>query len=194
MPIHSLHIFDRRGKTLFSKRFIRDEKEPPKVLLPSSDDPVTSIENIEATKAAFDIRAEYEEHLEEQRKLIFGMLFSLREVSNSLSPTENNNVATADKGLHSVTTGTSTLFNYESNSGVRFAMYITHGSTPGAGASTNTINNSATIRSSLKFIADELWIQCVILSPLYTPTNPNVMDTNFETKLEAHLKAQPWYR
>ena len=58
MAVHSLHIFDRRGKTLFTKRFSKAKMRPE----------------------------EDEEFLSEQRKLVFGMLFSLREMVGSLAP------------------------------------------------------------------------------------------------------------
>jgi len=29
MPVHSLHIFDRKGKTLYTKRFVKDTAEEP---------------------------------------------------------------------------------------------------------------------------------------------------------------------
>jgi trafficking protein particle complex subunit 1 len=58
MGVHSLHIFDRRGSTLFTKRYGKTQAG-------QSDD---------------------EEQLSEQRKLVFGMLFSLREMVGSLAP------------------------------------------------------------------------------------------------------------
>jgi hypothetical protein len=62
MPVHSLHIFDRKGKTLFTKRYIKTSQPP------EQDD----------------------EFLAEQRKLVFGMLFSLRELAGSLAPRDEN--------------------------------------------------------------------------------------------------------
>jgi trafficking protein particle complex subunit 1 len=58
MGVHSLHIFDRRGRTLFTKRYGKTQAG-------QSND---------------------EEQLSEQRKLVFGMLFSLREMVGSLAP------------------------------------------------------------------------------------------------------------
>ena len=58
MTVHALHIFDRKGKTLFTKRY-------------------------SATKSTAEQDAE---QLSEQRKLIFGMMFSLRELMGSLTP------------------------------------------------------------------------------------------------------------
>jgi hypothetical protein len=57
MGVHSIIIFDRRGKTLFTKRY---------------------------TKSG--TKQEDEEQLSELRKLVFGMLFSLRELVGSLAP------------------------------------------------------------------------------------------------------------
>lgn len=154
MPVHSLHIFDRTGKTLFTKRFVKEDSE------------------------ATDF-----EQLSDQRKLVFGMLFSLRETAAILAPIGEKK----DTGLHSVKTGASTLHSYETTSGLRFALYVTNdGST--------SIDNSASIRTALQHIYDELWIQCVIRSPLYTPTKPNVEATNFEQKLSAFLQTQSWFR
>jgi hypothetical protein len=58
MTVHALHIFDRKGKTLFTKRYTNSKSTP----------------------------AQDAEQLSEQRKLIFGMLFSLRELMGSLTP------------------------------------------------------------------------------------------------------------
>jgi hypothetical protein len=153
MPAHSLHVFDRNGKTLFTKRFVKEDSE--------ETDP---------------------EQLSDQRKLVFGMLFSLRETAAILAPTGEKK----DTGLHSVKTGASTAHIYETTSGLRFALYVTN--------DPSSVDNSAAIRTALQHIYDELWIQCVIRSPLYTPTKPNVEATNFEQKLSAFLLPQSWFR
>ena len=58
MTVHALHIFDRKGKTLFTKSYTTSKQQ----LMQDA------------------------EQLSEQRKLIFGMLFSLRELVGSLTP------------------------------------------------------------------------------------------------------------
>ena len=58
MTVYALHIFDRKGKTLFTKRYAATKQQP------SQD----------------------AEMLAEQRKLIFGMLYSIRELMGSLTP------------------------------------------------------------------------------------------------------------
>jgi hypothetical protein len=61
MGVHSIHVFDRRGKTLFTKRYTKSQ-------------------------GAVGDAIEDAEQLSEQRKLVFGMLFSLRELVSSIAP------------------------------------------------------------------------------------------------------------
>ncbi len=69
MTIHSLHIFDRKGTTLFTKTFSRAATRQGLQLEKSgSADPDTN-------------------PLDEQRKLVFGMMFSLKEsILKNLTP------------------------------------------------------------------------------------------------------------
>ena len=154
MPVHSLHIFDRKGKTLFTKRFAKQD--------------TTNSENADPDLLA------------EQRKLVFGMLFSLREVAASLSPQSSK-----EKGLQLIRTGAATLHTYETASGLRLALFVTN-DPQGL--------HAASIRKALHTIYHDLWIQCVVRSPLYRPTAPNVDDMNFAGKLQAFLANQPWYK
>jgi hypothetical protein len=185
MVVLSFHIFDRKGKTLFTKRYMK------------SSGP------------------EDEEQLSEQRKLIFGMLFSLRELSSSLSPVDGPG------DLQLVKTGASTLYNYETVSGLRFVMYTTAetslmstaalNSPPGTttppaaplptsvmtGSTTSTMTNAAVtenIRGALKHIYEHIWVTFVVRSPMYQPSDPNIGATNFEASLDNFLKGMPWFR
>jgi trafficking protein particle complex subunit 1 len=163
MAVHSLHIFDRKGRTLFTKRYA------PKSNMENADPP--------------------SEQLSEQRKLVFGMLFSLREVATSLSPVDGGGSGMSSSrsggggsggsggGLYSVKTGASTLYNYETASGLRFALYVTNTNPKNASENSSTMMDAnaaaqtgASIRTALAHIYNELWIQCVIRSPLYRPT------------------------
>jgi hypothetical protein len=68
MVVHSINIFDKRGKILFSKAYSSVATKQERYLLESGtaepgSDPVT-----------------------EQKKLIFGMLFSLKELVGNLTP------------------------------------------------------------------------------------------------------------
>lgn len=155
MGVHSVHIFDRKGKTLFTKRYVNN---------PAVDD---------------------EEQLSEQRKLVFGMVYSLKDITKTLSPQTTTSGDSTNSGLHTVQTGASTLHVYETASGLRFCLYTD----PIIGAA----DYSRKIRAALHHVYQQLWIQCVTRSPLYKPTNPNVQETNFEVTLDEFLEAQPWF-
>jgi hypothetical protein len=70
MVVHSLTIFDRKGKTIFTKTFSQAALKQQQILQQSG--PTTDPGGTDAVT--------------EQRKLVFGMLFSLREIIGSLSP------------------------------------------------------------------------------------------------------------
>ena len=222
MTVHSFHIFDRNGKTLFTKRYI-------KPLGGSGMSP-----------------AEEEAQLSEQRKLIFGMVYSLKELTGSLSPTEGPG------NLQLVKTGASTLYNYETVSGLRFVLYTTAETSVGRNASSSSDSGSTTpiltssglaassalggggsssnntplhtppssapnsshgtnnvantsnvmtspqvtsnIRAALKHVYEHIWVSFVVRSPLYKPIDPNIGSTNFESSLDNYLKGMVWFR
>lgn len=185
MTVHSFHIFDRKGKTLFTKRYVQSSGR------------------------------EDEEHLSEQRKLIFGMLFSIRELSSSLSPVDGPG------DLQLVKTGASTLYNFETVSGLRFVVYTTpetststgsaasgsagapSGSTASGGTSSGSPGSSSgmtnplmteKIRGALQHIYEHLWVTFVVRSPMYEPNNPDISSTNFEASLDSYLRTMNWFR
>ena len=171
MPVHSVHIFDRKGKTLFTKCY--------------------------AKRKDGDLD---ENQLSEQRKLVFGMLFSLGQICESLSPAD-----APDKSLRKIQTGASTCHCFSTSSGLYFCLYLTPSSkktaTSGNSASTNAaLANKSSMpkdtqaRKALEHIYHQLWIQTVTRSPLYQPTDPNVEATNFIPQLDAYLQKQVWYR
>jgi hypothetical protein len=93
MTVHSFHIFDRHGKRLFYKRYYVKTLGEPEETPKQQDD---------------------------QLKLMFGMLLSLRELCGKLSPNDD------DMGdVHLVKTGAACLYNFETVSGLRFVLYTT---------------------------------------------------------------------
>lgn len=177
MTVHALHIFDRKGKTLFTKRYSSTKQQP----------------------------VQDAEELSEQRKLIFGMLFSLRELVGSLTPEGGSGA------LHSVKTGAGSLHYFETISGLRIALFTNNNpvmntiGSRGAGGD----NSKTSFQTALKHIYSELWVECVVRSPLYRPEDIQVdpiegrdsnagrfdiKSTNFEAKLDAYLTAMPWFR
>jgi len=123
MAVHSFHIFDRRGKTLFTKRYFNSSNSNSNSNSNNDEDNINNRNSISNNE-------------EEQRKLLFGMLFSLRELSSSLSPVDGPG------DLQLVKTGPSTLYNYETVSGLRFVLYTTS-------SSDSTHNNPATSHNNI---------------------------------------------
>jgi hypothetical protein len=73
MAVHSIHIFDRKGTTLFTKSYSKAAAKQELHLQ-------------ETSVSEPDINP-----LDEQRKLVFGMLFSLREsILKNLTPPNQN--------------------------------------------------------------------------------------------------------
>lgn len=76
MTVHSLNIFDRKGKILFTKTYS-----------PSAIKQQQSLQQDGSGEPGSDA-------VSEQNKLIFGMIFSLKEILTNLSP---ENVTTPGK-------------------------------------------------------------------------------------------------
>mmetsp|Transcript_21889 Transcript_21889/g.51627 ORF Transcript_21889/g.51627 Transcript_21889/m.51627 type:complete len:179 (-) Transcript_21889:4382-4918(-) len=178
MTVYAFHIFDRKGKTLFTKRY--------------SGKPQAQ---------------EDADFVAEQRKLIFGMLFSLRELIGSLTPEDSSSA------LNSVRTGAGTCHCYETISGLRIALYTNNNPVMNKiGDRAAGVTSKTSFQTALKHIYSELWVECVVRSPLYRPediqVDPIPLDgrdvntgnkfdiksTNFEEKLDAYLQSMPWFR
>jgi len=74
-------------------------------------------------------------------------------------------------------------------------------------------NARTSLQAALKHIYSEIWVECVVRSPLYRPGDIRVNEgsmedgggkdtagrfdiksTNFEQKLDAFLQSMPWFR
>jgi len=194
MTVHCIHIFDRRGKTLFTKTYSQSATQQ------------------QAQLQKTGIAEPGSDPLDEQRKLVFGMLFSLRELVGGLTPEGQA------ASLHSIQTGASTVHNYETLSGMRFALYTNNNnqnsgsngssrkSLGGGSAHGSSKEENQSIREALKYIYSELWVEHVVRSPLYRQNRLvsssqsdgkdtfDIRSTNFEKKLDAFLSSRPWFR
>ena len=174
MTLYSFHIFDRRGKTLFTKQY----------------------------NAHFHQKVSSQSE-EEQRKLVFGMLFSLREIMGTLAPP--NDGFSEPTVLQSVKTGRCTVHVYETMSGMRLVMYTDN-------FKQSDGNGNSAVRESLRYIYANIWVEYVVRSPLYRPgdllavgdkgedlgsSNKRRFDihsTEFEKRLDALVTKQKWYK
>lgn len=199
MVVHSINIFDKRGKILFTKAYSPVAIKQERYLLESGtaepgSDPVT-----------------------EQKKLIFGMLFSLRELVGNLTPEHSR------KSLQSIQTASATVHTYETLSGLRFALYtsndvptcklsertvrgavdtmLTSSSATAAAAATSSALESKTSfgRDALVHIYSNIWVECVVRSPMYVGNSGDAMvecikSTSFEKELDSYLSSLYWFQ
>lgn len=109
---------------------------------------------------------------EEERKLMFGMLFSLKDLAAKLSPSEGT------EGLHVFKTNTFTLHHFQSMTGLVFVL--------------NTDNDVPDQYNTLKQIYSNIFVEYVARSPLYRRQDPDepIACPLFESKLEELLQAK----
>lgn len=172
MTIHSFNIFDRKGKSLFTKTYSTIATKQQRYLQESG-----------ASEPGSD-------PVKEQRKLVFGMLFSLRELVASLTPED------VGRSLQSVKTGSTTVHTFETMSGLYFALY-TSNDVPATNTSERSDYSETTFaRDVLRHVYSNLWVECVIRSPMHVPgaADIDVNATTFEKELDSYLSSLPWFR
>lgn len=100
--------------------------------------------------------------------------------------------------LHAVKTGATTVHTYETMSGLQFALYTSNDVLTTKTSERMDYTSSETIfaRDALRHIYSNVWVECVIRSPMYVPGNANidVTSTTFENELDAYLKSLPWFQ
>ncbi len=190
MTIHSLHIFDRKGKTLFTKTYSPVAIKQQRVLEESfkTEEAHGNDENATAAAATTTTSPPTSDALDEQRKLIFGMLFSLRELMGTLTPTSESNIRTSP--LECVQTKSTKVHSYETLHGLRFAMYTstdvqTSASSSRGGRNSASLSSSSNTndlygssnseekvyaRDVLRHVYAKIWVECVVRSPMYSPS------------------------
>lgn len=100
------------------------------------------------------------------------------------------------------------MHNYETVSGLRFALY-TSNNVPKTSKRQRTASSSDVIsaREVLQHIYAELWVDCVVRSPMYKPQGRIPSETKedgagigsaqtatFEKRLDKYLSSLPWFR
>eukprot|EP01083_Nonionella_stella_P098381 276620_1 len=226
MTVHSLHIFDRKGKTLFTKTYSPVATKQQRYLQESSA----------AGSGSEPGNNDGSDALTEQRKLVFGMLYSLKETIERLTPDDPGTFGSAPS-LECVKTKTTTGHCFETLNGLRFVLYTSNKVLTSAASSTTTSSSTLSSPSSssnnpdysenvyardvLRHIYSNIWVECVIRSPMYCPTSGfsmsvdkesgsgsgsggdgndvgksqfSVSSTNFEKELNSYLSSLPWFR
>lgn len=92
---------------------------------------------------------------EERGKLVYGVLFSLKQMIPTLSPPDS----VTEEGIRSYTTGGYTMHAYESPTGYRFALL-----TNPATSAQQTL-----VRNTLEKVYSEIFVESVMLDPTAKP-------------------------
>ncbi|XP_050293451.1 trafficking protein particle complex subunit 1 [Anthonomus grandis grandis] len=104
---------------------------------------------------------------EEEAKLTYGMLFSIKSFVNRISPTDTK------EGFLFYRTSKYSLHYLETPSGLKFVL--------------NTDNHSQGIRDLLQQIYKEIFVEYVVRNPLCNLNEP-IQSELFKTKLDAYIK------
>ena len=107
---------------------------------------------------------------EEERKLVFGMLFALKELTSQMAPTGSNS------NLRTMKTNSFILHHFQSASGIMFAV--------------NSDTDTLDMQQHLQSIYSNVFVECVTRNPLYkfVPDEP-ISSPLFEKRLEEYVKS-----
>mmetsp|Transcript_4037 Transcript_4037/g.11716 ORF Transcript_4037/g.11716 Transcript_4037/m.11716 type:complete len:160 (+) Transcript_4037:92-571(+) len=114
-------------------------------------------------------------------KLVFGLLFSLKQLAIKLAPGSAgaDPLALARDGAGNVTsfsTSTYTLHQFETASGLRFVL--------------NTARCKeqvlVDVQAALRYVYSDLFVKLMVKNPLYTPGSP-ISNPNFTKQLDKYL-------
>ena len=111
--------------------------------------------------------------LDEERKLVFGMLYSLKDFTTKLSPISSSGSASPCH-LQVIKTKTFCLHHYESTTGLMFVL--------------NSDAETASQHSRLEHIYKNIYIDYIARNPMYQlQKNDAISSVIFDTKLEEYL-------
>ncbi|CAI5728669.1 unnamed protein product [Peronospora destructor] len=131
---------------------------------------------------------------DEEKRLLFGLLFSLKEFVGKIAPASSSTLTTADpigaaesataaatEGMQRYQTNTYTCHQYETLSGLRFVMM--------------TDNQAGDMTPTLKYIYGQIYVETVASNPLSDTKSGKPIDSQlFRAQLAQYLESQPCFR
>eukprot|EP01035_Chromulina_nebulosa_P018421 gene18421-24125_t len=114
---------------------------------------------------------------DEDKKLMYGMLFSLKDLASKLAPTN----AIGSDNIHVMKTNSYTLHYYQSLSNMAFVL--------------NTDPSIPDMYQNLQFIYSNIYTECIVRNPLYSYSPDQPFDCPlFNVKLEEYLSTLPCWK
>lgn len=127
---------------------------------------------------------------EEEKRLLFGLIFSLKEFVFKLAPQSQQGDSTAAdgaqgaqpmEGLQRYQTGAYTCHHYETPSGLRFILM--------------TDNQAGDLSATLRYIYAQIYIDTVVNNPLSDVKTAKTINSQlFRAQLKQYLESQPCFR
>ncbi|KAL3673322.1 hypothetical protein V7S43_001037 [Phytophthora oleae] len=133
---------------------------------------------------------------EEEKRLLFGLLFSLKEFVGKIAPTTAaqtnadpfgavdpaaSGSGASPEGMHRYQTNSYTCHQYETPSGLRFVMM--------------TDNQAGDLTPTLKYIYSQIYVDTVVSNPLSdTKSGKPITSQLFRSQLMQYLESQPCFR
>jgi len=107
---------------------------------------------------------------DEDKKLMFGMLFSLKDLTSKMSP------GASKEGIHTIRMGNFTMHHFESLTGIVMVV--------------NTDNSVGDLYFALKHVYTKFLVECVNRNPLYDTSQANgkmITSTIFTQRINTYL-------
>nr|SVE93975.1 EOG090X0HJH [Scapholeberis mucronata] len=143
MTIHNLYMFDRQGSLMYYGEWNRNRK--PENML----------------------------NINEEAKLMYGMLYSIKNFVNKMSPHD------VREGFQCYKTSKYVLNYFETPSGIKYVM--------------NTDLQSQGVRELLQTINSQIYIEYCVKNPAYNYGEP-IQSELFKTKLDELVKQSPIFK
>ena len=96
--------------------------------------------------------------------------------------------------LQAVRTGSSTVHTFETMGGLRLALYTSNDVPTSQTSERREYMDNIFARDVLRNIYSNIWVECVVRSPMYSPGEIDVKSTTFERELDSYLSSLPWFR
>ncbi|KAH3687109.1 hypothetical protein WICPIJ_001911 [Wickerhamomyces pijperi] len=140
MTIYSFWVFDRHCNCIYNREWTQ-------VVNPSSSTSASASSNTPTASLTGSINSKDNE---DTAKLLFGTIFSLRNISNKLSP--SSTTMTSANSLKSFATTNYRAHYYETASGLKFVAM--------------SDLNVKDLQKELRFVYERIYVDCVVRNPL----------------------------